>query len=182
MCGRRGACRATTRSRCWRSSRRTSASSLSASTTRTSPTMRGASSTATAIRSPRPASIAARPRRDRLGRLWRAGDLRGRPRRPHRLQAGRADHRGQFQTRAEAGDREGAGGASVLLRRALYFISSGYCSAPNTKRERQHAEHLEVDPEVGGLRAPHDFVEHRRARRRTRPSATSACASLRRSG
>ena len=35
---------------------------------------------------------AQRPRLDRLGRLRRAGDLRGRPRRPHRLQAGRADH------------------------------------------------------------------------------------------
>ena len=33
-----------------------------------------------------------RPRRDRMGRLRRAGNLRGRPRRPHRLQAGRPDH------------------------------------------------------------------------------------------
>ena len=33
-----------------------------------------------------------RPRRDRMGRLWRAGDLPRRPRRPHRLQAGRPDH------------------------------------------------------------------------------------------
>jgi cytochrome c biogenesis protein CcmG/thiol:disulfide interchange protein DsbE len=37
-----------------------------------------------------------RPRRDRMGRLWRAGDVCRRPRRPHRLQAGRPDHPGQF--------------------------------------------------------------------------------------
>ena len=45
---------------------------------------------------------AQRPRLDRLGRLWRAGDLRDRPRRPHRLQAGRPDHRRKYRDHAEA--------------------------------------------------------------------------------
>ena len=56
-----------------------------------------------------------RPRLDRLGRLRRAGDLRGRPRRPHRLQAGRADHAGQSGDGAQARDREGAGGCAVAV-------------------------------------------------------------------
>ena len=39
-----------------------------------------------------------------------------RPRRPHRLQAGRADHRRQSQARRAAGNRKGAGAvASVVL-------------------------------------------------------------------
>ena len=50
-----------------------------------------------------------RPRLDRLGRLRRAGNLRGRSRRPHRLQAGRADHAGESRSGAQAADREGAG-------------------------------------------------------------------------
>ena len=39
-----------------------------------------------------------RPRLDGLGRLRRAGDLRGRSRRQHRLQAGRPDHAGNLET------------------------------------------------------------------------------------
>ncbi len=41
-----------------------------------------------------------RPRLDRVGRLWRAGDLRDRPRRQHRLQAGRADLAGRSSSNA----------------------------------------------------------------------------------
>ena len=57
-----------------------------------------------------------RPRRDRLGRLWRAGDLPGRARRPHRLQADRPDHGGKPQSRADAG-RSKRRWRSRLLRR-----------------------------------------------------------------
>ena len=56
-----------------------------------------------------------RPRRDRMGRLRRAGDIRDRPRRPHRLQAGRPDHAGQSGKYAEAGARESAGGRVLKL-------------------------------------------------------------------
>ncbi len=48
-----------------------------------------------------------RPRRDRMGRLRRAGDVRDRARRPDRLQADRADHAGQSGKGSEAGNREG---------------------------------------------------------------------------
>ncbi len=50
-----------------------------------------------------------RPRRHRMGRLRRAGDLSGRPRRPHRLQARRADQCGEFRARAAARAAEGPG-------------------------------------------------------------------------
>ena len=42
------------------------------------------------------------PRRDRMGRLWRAGNVCRRPRCPHRLQAGRADYPRQFRLGAQA--------------------------------------------------------------------------------
>ena len=54
-----------------------------------------------------------RPRRDRMGRLWRAGDLHRRPRRHHRLQAGRPGDAGQYQCRAQGRDRQGAEGRVV---------------------------------------------------------------------
>ena len=43
-----------------------------------------------------------RPRRNRMGRLWRAGNFHRRPRRPHRLQARRADHARQSRTRCSS--------------------------------------------------------------------------------
>ena len=45
----------------------------------------------------------------------RARDLRGRPRWPHRLKAGRADHARQSGNDAEAADRKGAGGALIVV-------------------------------------------------------------------
>jgi thiol-disulfide isomerase/thioredoxin len=49
-----------------------------------------------------------RTRLDGMGRLRRAGNLPGRPRRQDRLQADRPDHRDQPRARAQARDREGA--------------------------------------------------------------------------
>ena len=50
------------------------------------------------------------PRLDRMGRLWRARNLRGRPRRHHPLQDGRAGDAGQSRQRVEGRDREGVEG------------------------------------------------------------------------
>ena len=112
MSGRRGACPAMTRRRCSPSSARTSACSSSASITRTR-RQRAAL--------PRPLRQSVRrrrrrrqrPRRHRMGRLWRAGNIHRRPRRHHRLQAGRPDHAGQYRQRAEARDRQGAEGGEL---------------------------------------------------------------------
>ena len=71
-------------------------------------------------------------------------------------------------------------GALGLLLDAV-FLDQRHLQRAEQKRQRHHAEQFEADPEIGGLRAPDDFVQTSPARRRKTPSARSACASLRRS-
>ncbi len=97
-----GACPASRRCRCWSSSPPTSASAWSASTRRTgrerSPLPRPLRQSVRRGRRRRQ-----RPRLHRMGRLRRAGDVRDRPRRPHRLQADRPDHAAESGNGAQAG-------------------------------------------------------------------------------
>ncbi len=51
------------------------------------------------------------------GRLWRARDFCGRPRRHDRLQDGRPGHPGKFRHRAQGRDRQGAEGGELTPRR-----------------------------------------------------------------
>ena len=70
-----------------------------------------------------------RPRLDRMGRLRRARDVCGRPRRHHCLQVGRAGDAGQSRQRAEGRDREGVEGGALnghrKLREMKYVIAFG---------------------------------------------------------
>ena len=63
-----------------------------------------------------------RPRLDRMGRLRRARDVRGRPRRHHRLQDGRTGDAGQSRQRAEGSQIEKAL-KQIIFRFYLPFIS-----------------------------------------------------------
>ena len=124
-----------------------------------------------------------RPHLDRLGRLWRAGDLSDRPRRHHRLQAGRAGHRRKSR-RARSSRKSTRRRRSTTRARAyvstLYLMISGICSAPNTNVSGTTPNSLKLTQKsVVCVRQTISLA--RPARRRTAPSARSACASLRRS-
>ena len=147
---------------------RTPACAWSASTTRTIRTMRGVSSAATAIRSPPPAPTK-RPRRHRMGRLWRAGDfIVGRdgriayklvgPITPDNFESCSSRRSRRRWRRSRSGDLE----TTLLFLPARSRISSTAApAARRTEGQRHDAEHLEIHPDIGRGVAPDDLVEHR---------------------
>src|SRR5262245_61186342 len=86
-----------------------------------------------------------------MGRLWCAGDVRGRARRAHHLQADRSDHSGESGDGIAAGNRQGIGGGGAPVLReqpgkrcyrggsrgldssTAYLDISGNCAAANKK-------------------------------------------------
>src|SRR5262249_20378693 len=136
-----------------------------ASTTRTSPTTRAASLAATAIHSRRreptkagaPRSNGAFTASRRLS--WSAATRtsptswwgRSRPTISTRCSSPRSTRRSR-RGRKNLGVRRIVGGV---------FLQQRILQRREHERERHHAEHLETDPEVGRLRAPHDLVQHR---------------------